>query len=210
MIFALTPVAAGVARYGFADTGALASDFELAMALKPASLALHIASAATFMAVGALQLGPGLRQRHPALHRRLGYVGWSAGLLMGLTGVWLQVAHPWAEGAEWAAQAVRAVMAALLLYWLAAGLRAILNRNVAVHRAHMLRAYVVGAGATTNGVLIGVWVGAGQDLSPNAFAIIMAVGWAGLLLWLETRVIHRGQSSLSSSPGKLKKLSASR
>lgn len=115
----------------------------------PVALAAHIAGAAIFAFVGALQFVPRLRHRHWRWHRRAGRVLVLAGLLVVASAVSLTLFYPAEPHTGHVLFAVRLVVAPTMAVCLVRGFVAIRRRDVASHRAWMIRAYALGLGAGT-------------------------------------------------------------
>lgn len=141
----------------------------------PAPLVLHIVAAALFALVGAFQFSAPLRRRHPRWHRRSGRVLVVAGLIVAGTGVWMTLFYSGAPGGDllWA---VRLVVGSATAGSIVLAFTAIRRRDIPHHRAWMIRAYALAAGAGTQFLTQGfgqAWFGTG-DLSK---ALSMTAGW---------------------------------
>ena len=104
----------------------------------PAPLVLHVAAAAVFAVVGAFQFPARVRRVHPAWHRRAGRVLVAAGLALAGSGLWMTLFYPGAPGGDllWTVRMV--VGSATSQHRL--GVTVIRRRDVAAHRAWMIRA----------------------------------------------------------------------
>ena len=122
----------------------------------PVALVVHIVGAAVFALAGAFQLVPGLRRRHPAYHRRAGRVVALAGLAVTGSAFWLTLGYPPQPGSGDLLFVSRLVFASAMLAGLVLGFAAIRRRDVATHRAWMIRAYAIGLGAGTQAFTGGV------------------------------------------------------
>jgi len=159
--------------------GAVTPENARFMAL-PAPVFLHIVSAAVFCVLGAFQFDAAIRLQHPRLHRIGGRLAAACGLLAASTGLWMTAGYP-----------IPAAMQSELLYGvrmtvglcmmlalaLALGIRAVLKRRLAEHKAWMVRAYALGQGAGTQVlILLPVSMMAG---TPTFFLrdVLMTLGW---------------------------------
>jgi uncharacterized membrane protein len=115
----------------------------------PAALVVHIVCSAAFAVFGAFQLAPGLRRRHPAWHRRAGRVVAAAGLLVAGSALWLTLAYAPKLGTGDLLYVLRLVLASAMVAALVLGFNAIRRRDIAAHRAWMIRAYAIGLAAGT-------------------------------------------------------------
>lgn len=118
--------------------------------IDPVPIVLHILGSSIFCLVGAVQLLPSLRRHRPALHRALGRIVALAGCVSALTGLWMTVAYAFPDALQGTLLYVTRVTLSLSMVALIAwSVVAIRSRDVAAHRAAMLRAYAIGQGAST-------------------------------------------------------------
>ncbi len=122
----------------------------------PTALVVHVLGAACFALVGIVQFLPGVRRRHAAWHRRAGRVVAGAGLAVAGTALWLTVFYEAQPGTGHLLYAFRLVLAPAMAGCLALGLTAIRRRDIAAHRAWMIRAYALGLGAGTQAFTEGI------------------------------------------------------
>ena len=144
-------------------------------AASPVALVLHVVGAAVFGVVGGFQFSARLRRRHRDWHRRAGRVLVGAGLVVAGSGLWLTLVHPEAPGGAllWT---VRLVVGSATAGCIVLGFTAIRRRDVAAHRAWMIRAYALAVGAGTQVVTQGVGEGVfgTSDLSTG---VSVSAGW---------------------------------
>jgi len=164
---------------------------------------LHVVAAATYALVGAFQFSTRLRRRHPGWHRKAGRVLVGAGLVVAVSGLWLTLLHPGAPGGTllWA---VRLIVSSAMGASLALGLSAIRRRDMAAHRAWMIRAYALGLGAGTHVFTetVGEAALGSGDMSK---AVAQLAGWIINVVvaeWvIRRRVRHtRGSARLAPAP----------
>lgn len=115
----------------------------------PAAIVVHIIGAAVFALVGMFQFVPGIRRRHRAWHRRAGRVVAVAGLAVAGSALWLTVAYAPKPGTGDLLYLLRLVFASAMAASLVLGFTAIRRRDIAAHRAWMIRAYAIGLAAGT-------------------------------------------------------------
>jgi len=115
----------------------------------PAALVVHILGAAVFALVGVLQLVPRFRRRHRAWHRRAGRVVAVAGLLVAGSALWLTLSYLPQPGTGELLFVLRLLFGSAMVGCLVLGFTAIRRRDIAAHRAWMLRAYAIGLAAGT-------------------------------------------------------------
>jgi uncharacterized membrane protein len=140
----------------------------------PAPVVLHIIAAAGFALLGAFQFVARLRRRS-SWHRRCGRILVPAGLVVAVSGLWMTLFYPGAPGGDllWA---IRILVGSTLAAAIALGFTAIRRRDIAAHRAWMIRAYALAVGAGTQ-----VFTqGAGQALFGSgelSTALSIGAGW---------------------------------
>jgi uncharacterized membrane protein len=150
------------------------------------ALVVHIVGAALFALVGALQFLPRFRRRHLSWHRWAGRVLAVAGLAVAGSALWLTLLTPPKPGTGDLLFLFRLVFATAMAACLVAGVAAIRRRDVAAHRAWMIRAYAIGVAAGTQAFTEGfteALVGTGElsgDLAKGAgWLVNLAVAeWA--------------------------------
>jgi uncharacterized membrane protein len=157
----------------------------------PAPILMHAAGMGLYMLLGAFQFSPGLRQRFPLWHRLSGRVLIMAGLIGAVGGLWMTQTYPSQPANPPELYGFRLTFGLAFILCLALGLRAILRRDVANHRAWMMRAYAIGMGAGTTVFTFGAAILlTGGDPSDQAFALATAAGWI-INLTVAEWLIHR-------------------
>lgn len=141
----------------------------------PAPLVLHVVAAAVFAVVGAFQFPARIRRRHGAWHRRAGRVLVAAGLAVAGSGLWMTLAYPDAPGGAmlWT---VRLVVGSATATCIILGVTAIRHRDIAAHRAWMIRAYALAVAAGTQAFTQGVGEGI-FGTSDVSTAVSVTSGW---------------------------------
>ena len=124
----------------------------------PAPLIVHIVAAAVFALVGAFQFPARLRRTHRNWHRRAGRLLVVAGTMVAGSGLWMTLFYPDAPGGVllWT---VRLLVASAVAVSLALGFFAIRRRDIAEHRAWMIRAYALSVAAGTQAFTQGIGEG---------------------------------------------------
>ncbi len=138
----------------------------------------HIVTVTLFGLLGALQFAPHLRRTYPRWHRWSGRIVVPAGLMAALSGLWMSQFYALPPTDGMALYLTRLVVGVWMVFALCRGYAAIRRRDVATHRAWMLRGYTVGMGAGTQ-VLTNVpfiLVFGMPDTSTRA--ILLGAGWA--------------------------------
>jgi uncharacterized membrane protein len=141
----------------------------------PVPVVVHIVSACLFTLIGALQFSKTLRRSR--WHRVSGRVLVIAGILAAASGLWLTNFYP-PLGNEGPLLYWFRMAAGLGMLWLLVqGFLAARRRRIDEHRPHMIRAYALGLGASTQ-MLIGIPVLLilGEP-APIAGDLMLGAGW---------------------------------
>lgn len=144
----------------------------------PLPVVLHIVGAAVYAILGAFQFSNSLRRRWTAWHRAAGRVLVLFGLLVGLSGIWMTLFYPRAEGTGDLLFAIRLLFGTGMVVSIILGFTTIRRGDVIRHRAWMKRSYAIGLGAGTQ-VLTGMVgalliVGTPDELSGG---LLIGAGW---------------------------------
>ena len=188
----LVPVVAGSLRLLELAGGPRLLETNPRVDASPAPVVLHIVAAALYALLGALQFSARLRRRRPRWHRGAGRFLVGAGLVVALSGLWMTLFYPGAPGGDllWA---IRLVVSSTMAASIVLGFAAIRRRDIAGHRAWMIRAYALAVGAGTQVLTQGVGeaVFGTSDLST---AISVGSGWvinAAVAEWAIRRPARR-------------------
>jgi uncharacterized membrane protein len=180
------PLAAGTLRLVQLAGGPEVIPADHRFASFPAPLVLHLFGAATYAVVGAFQFLPRFRRTHRTWHRRAGRVLTVAGLLVAVSALWMTLLYAAKPGTGDLLYVLRLVFGSALAACLVLGFTAIRRRDIAAHRAWMIRAYAIALAAGTQAFTIGIGaatLGTGEvrgDLATGAAWVInLAVAeWA--------------------------------
>ena len=118
----------------------------------PIPIVLHIVAGILFNLLGPLQFAPAIWQRWPRWHRLSGRLLIGAGVVVGLSGLWMNQFYP-AYGGFLKYSGVGLSSIGIIVS-LGIALRAILARDVPRHRAWMMRAFALGLGPATQRLFI--------------------------------------------------------
>ncbi|MFM9877636.1 MAG: DUF2306 domain-containing protein [Rhodoglobus sp.] len=192
VLLSLVPVAAGAMRLTELTLGAEITTSNARFFASPVPVVAHIIGATVFCVLGAFQFVPQLRWRRGGWHRLAGRIVLPAGVIAGLSGMWMAVFYARPE----VDMAVRLVFGAMMVGSLLLALRAILRHDIRRHRAWMIRGYAVGIGAGTQVFTTLPWVivNGGASPGPTTAVVLLAAGW---IINLAVAEIVIRQSSLT-------------
>jgi uncharacterized membrane protein len=160
----------------------------------PAPLVLHILGAATYAVVGAFQFIPGIRRRHRAWHRRAGRVLVLAGLMVAGSALWMTLLYAAKPGTGDLLYVLRLGFGSAMAACLVLGFTAIRRRDIAAHRAWMIRAYAIGLAAGTQAFTEGIG-GAVFGTGIIAADLAKGAGWVINLAVAEWAIRRPGPAS---------------
>jgi uncharacterized membrane protein YozB (DUF420 family) len=122
----------------------------------PLPLVMHIVGATVYALVGILQLVPRFRRRHLTGHRRAGRALAVAGLLVAVSALWMTLFYEAQPGTGDLLYLLRLAFASAMATCLVLGFTAVRRRDIAAHRAWMIRAYAIGLAAGTQAFTEGI------------------------------------------------------
>jgi uncharacterized membrane protein len=192
-VLSIVPVVAGALRITDLVSGSEVTPANARFFASPIPVVAHILGATTYLVLGAFQFVPRLRRGRPSWHRIAGRILVPAGLVAALSGMWMAVFYERPVYDMVARLVFGAAMAVSILL----GLRAVLRRDVATHRAWMIRGYAIGIGAGTQVLVALVWIlvtGGGATDGPTTTALLV-VGWL-INLAVAEAVIRRSINSM--------------
>lgn len=169
--------------------------------LSPLPIVLHIVSASVYAMLGAFQFAPGFRRRRPGWHRMAGRLLIVCGLLVGLSGVWMTLFYPDANGTSALLYIFRLVFGAAMVAAIVLGYTAIRRGDVWQHRAWMMRGYAIGLGAGTQMLTLMVGEMIVGPPSKLSHALLMGAGWV-INLAVAEWAIYKGARRMSSRHGR--------
>ncbi|XXX73641.1 DUF2306 domain-containing protein [Sorangium sp. So ce134] len=172
------PVAAGAVRLIGLAGGAEITPESARFFAAPLPAALHIVSVSVWCVLGAFQFSSGLRRRSPGWHRGAGRVLAPLGLVAALSGLWLTWTYPPVDHDGPLLFALRQVVGSAMALCIGLGVVAIRRRDIAGHRAWMVRGYALGLGAGTQVLTHVPWLLFGGIRDELSRALAMGAGWA--------------------------------
>lgn len=175
VLLSLVPVVAGAMRLTELTVGAEITASNARFFASPVPVVAHIIGATVFCVLGAFQFVPQLRRRRGGWHRLAGRIVLPAGVIAGLSGMWMAVFYTRPE----LDMVVRLVFGTVMVASLLLALRAVLRHDIRRHRAWMIRGYAVGIGAGTQVFTTLPWVIAngGASPDPTTAVVLLAAGW---------------------------------
>jgi uncharacterized membrane protein len=186
IILSVIPLSAGTLRLVQLAGGPAVMPADERFAGVPVALVIHIGGSGIYALVGILQFVPRFRRRHWGWHRRAGRLLAVAGLAVAGSALWLTLAYPAHPGTGSVAFVARLAVGTSMVTFLVLGVAAIRRRDIASHRAFMIRAYALALGAGTQafteglgGTLFGTGVLAADLAKTSAWMINLVVAeWA--------------------------------
>jgi uncharacterized membrane protein len=205
VVLLVVPIGAGIRRLVELGGGAAVTPDNARFFAAPVPVVLHIVSVTLFCVLGALQFAPAFRRRNPGWHRQAGRVLVGSGLAAALTGLWMSLFYPPVPGDGALLLVFRLLFGSLMAVCVFLGFTAIRRRDIASHRAWMLRGYAIALGAGTQAAVhLLFWVPWFGQPGVLARALLMGAGWAINLAvaewWLRARGA-RGASRRYRSDG---------
>jgi hypothetical protein len=175
VLLSLVPLVAGSVRLVEVFGGPALLPTNPRVDASPAPVVVHVVAAAVYALGGTFQFSARLRRRHIGWHRGAGRVLVGAGLFVALSGLWMTLFYAGAPGGAllWA---VRLVVGSAMAAALVLGFTAIRRRDIAAHRAWMIRAYALGLGAGTQIFTEGIGKAAFGD-GDLSKALSVSAGW---------------------------------
>ena len=172
------PVAAGVARLAGLAGGVAITPENARFFAMPLPVIIHIVSASVFCILGAFQFAPGIRRRRPVWHRVAGRILVPCGLAAGLSGLWMTHFYPLSPHLQGdLLYGFRILIGSAMVISIALSFSAILRRDIARHRAWMIRGYAIAQGAGTQALISILWLmilGAPNELARD---LLLIAGW---------------------------------
>ncbi|MBG6056498.1 putative membrane protein [Salinibacterium sp. CAN_S4] len=175
VLLSIVPVVAGAMRLTELTAGTEITESNARFFASPVPVVAHIVSATVFCLLGAFQFVPRLRRGRPRWHQVAGRIVLPAGVTAGLSGIWMAVFYTRPELDMF----VRLFFGSLMVASLLLALRAIVRRDIATHRAWMIRGYAVGIAAGTQVFTTIPWslANGGVLPDPTTAVALLTAGW---------------------------------
>ncbi|MDO8653193.1 MAG: DUF2306 domain-containing protein [Undibacterium sp.] len=177
-LLSVVPVLAGFVRLSGLVAGGPATPENARFIASPLPIVVHLLSATLFCLLGAFQFSSTFRQSSPGWHRLVGRLLVPFGLFAGLSGLWMTVMYPIDLQQQGALlYSFRLLVGSGMVLSIFISLLAILHRDIAKHRAWMIRGYALGQGAGTQALLGIPWMLAFGELSGLPRDVLMSAAW---------------------------------
>lgn len=194
LLLGFVPVLAGQIRLVELMMGVEIIEANARFSVQPFPVVVHIIAASIYAWIGAFQFSSAVRRKAPNWHRAAGRVLVLCGLLVAFSGLWMSVVHvPDTDGPLLVF--FRLVVSVGMILALVLGVRAIMRRQIAQHRAWMMRAYALAMGAGTQVFTLTMGALMLGSLNAVATAWLMGAGWMINILVVEWS-IHRHNQML--------------
>jgi uncharacterized membrane protein len=118
-------------------------------------VAVHIITATIFVVLGAVQFSPSFRRRKPSWHQMAGRVLVVVGMLVALSGLWLNQFLSFPAGSGELLYVFRLLAGLGMALCIVIGFAAVRRQDISRHRQWMIRAYALGLGAGTQVFTLG-------------------------------------------------------
>lgn len=149
ILLSVVPLVAGAVRLSELAGGAAVTPGNARFFAAPLPVVAHIVCVSLYSVPGAFQFAADFRRRRPGLHRAAGWLLIPCGLGAAITGLWMTLFYPRPPGDGDLLTGFRLVFGTAMVMSILLGVAAIRRRDVARHRAWMMRGYAIGLGAGT-------------------------------------------------------------
>lgn len=177
LVLAFIPVVAGAFRVTQLSTGAEITPENARFFADPVPVVVHIVAVTLYAILGAFQFVPGIRRRRIGWHRAAGRLLVLCGLLVAFSGIWLTLFYPRPDDVGDAVTGVRLVVGSAMAMCVVLAVAAVRRRDIARHRAWMIRGYALGMGAGTQAFTQLPWILLVGPLDKTSKAVLMTGAW---------------------------------
>ncbi|MBM7775546.1 putative membrane protein [Actinokineospora baliensis] len=189
LLLGAVPIAAGAFR--LTKLTGPATEEGARFAAAPIPIVLHIVGATVFTVVGAFQFAPNLRRF--AWHRIAGRLALPCGLIAALSGLYMTITYPHPASDAPLLTVFRLIFGTIMAVALVLGLLAIRRRDIAGHRAWVIRGYAVGIASGTQAVVTLPWFIAFGEPTPLPRALLLGAAWVLNLVVAEAAIRRRAR-----------------
>ena len=141
-------------------------------------MVLHIIGASLFLVLGAFQFVPSIRRLRPGWRRRAGRLAVVSGLVAALSALWMTLFYPLPPTDGELLYAFRLVFGSAMAGSIVMGFLAVRRREIARHRAWMMRGYAIGLGAGTQVFTLTIGALVLGTPGEHARGLLMGAAWA--------------------------------
>lgn len=198
ILLSLIPVVFGAVRLTELTAGAAVTPQNARFFDSPVPVLIHIPAAIVYSLLGAFQFVPTLRRGgrgRLSWHRVAGRILVPAGLLVGLSGLWMAVFYDLPEGDGDVLFVLRLIFGSGMVVSIALGILAIRRRDFVGHGAWMARGYAIGIAAGTQALVSIAWILLVGPPSELTRAILLGAAWVINLAVAEYFIRRRAQAS---------------
>jgi uncharacterized membrane protein len=178
ILLSFVPVTAGALRVAQLTGGAEVTSENARFFAMPVPVLVHIPSASLYLILGAFQFVPSFRRRRLGWHRAAGRLLVPCGLSTALSGLWMTVSYHLPASDDALLEGFRIVFGLAMILSIVLGFAAIRRRDIARHRAWMMRGYAIGMGAGTQVLTNLPWILAFGQPAGVSRALLIFAGWA--------------------------------
>ena len=195
LMLSFIPIASGMFRLNQLTSSVAITPANARFFASPLPVIVHIVGSSLFAILGAFQFSTGFRRRWPRWHRVAGRLLVLAGLLVGLSGIWMALFYyprPVGDGDFLAA--LRLLFGSAMIGSIVRSFVVIRRGDVRGHRAWMMRGYAIGLGAGTQTLtlMIGEMIAGKPDELSRA--LLMGLAWVINLAVAEWIIRNRSAS----------------
>lgn len=199
LVLSAVPVTAGAFRVAELTGGAEITPENARFFAAPIPVVVHIFSVTVYCVLGAFQFVPSIRRRSPGWHRGAGRLLVPCGLAAALTGLWMALFYPLPDGESDILSGLRLVFGTAMFVSIVLGFAAIRRRDIARHRAWMIRGYAIGLGAGTQVLTYLPWIVIVGTPSGFTSAMLMGAGWVINVAVAEWIIRRRSKRAFTAS-----------
>ncbi len=172
------PMVAGALRVGQLAVGTDITPENARFVAATIPVVLHIIGGSLFSLLGAFQFSATLRQRSPQWHKVSGRVVAVSGVVVALSGIWMTLMYPIPVALQGGLLfAVRLLVGAAMLMAIVLAVTAAMHRDIAKHRAWMIRGYALAQGAGMQVVVLLPWMIIVGTPSTLLRDVLMSLAW---------------------------------
>lgn len=197
LLLSAVPVIGGLVRVTSLGIGVEVTPANARFFASPVPVTLHVVGVTLFVVLGAFQFAQGFRRRRPRWHRLVGVLLVPSGLVVALTGLWMEAFYELPAHDGPLLSVFRVVFGTAMIAAILLGVQALVQRDYARHGAWMMRSYAIALGAGTQVVLSVAWIILYGEPSVHQRAVLMGAGWIVNVVFAEW-VLRRKSSRRTS------------